>query len=135
MLSPLPQVTRFSGDDSGEGEMVEDWVKQFESVATLARWNDHFKLVHLIGRLKGPALSFFQACSPEVQSDYNLLIEAIKKRFKPVHLSSVQSQLFHERRQKTNESVDEYAQELRKLFRRAYVGVSAGGPEGEVWRQ
>ena len=53
----------------------------------------------------------------------------------PVHLSSVQSQLFHDRHQGAKESADEYAQELRKLFRRAYAGVTPRGPEGEEWGQ
>ena len=51
---------------------------------------------------------------------YSLLREALLKRFTAVHVQSVQGNLFNQRSQKASESVDEYAQELRTLFRRAY---------------
>ena len=38
----------------------------------------------------------------------------------PVRISAVQSSLFHDRRQKEREPVDDYAQDLRKLFHKAY---------------
>ena len=49
----------------------------------------------------------------------------------PVHLASVSTQLFHERTQKERESVDEYAQELWKLYKKAYGRISMEGPGGE----
>ena len=115
MLAPLPQLSRFSGDEFGDEETIDDWIEQFGSVARLAMWDEHYKLVHLMNRLKGPALSLFRSCSP-TRSDYTLLVAEFRKWFMPVHLSSVQSQLFHDRHQGAKESADEYAQELRKLF-------------------
>ena len=54
------------------------------------------------------------------------------QRFTAVHIQSVQSHLFHHRVQKNQESVDQYAQELRKLFKRAYPGLDkAKDQEGE----
>ena len=40
--------------------------------------------------------------------------------FTPVQLQAVHSNLFHQRKQEEAETVDQYAQELRKLFYRAY---------------
>ena len=39
----------------------------------------------------------------------------------------MQSSIFHERKQRTNENVDDYAQDLRKLFNRAYSNAQSGG--------
>ena len=40
--------------------------------------------------------------------------------------------MFHQRRQGPDESVDEYAQELRKLFYKAYPPTYHGTPEAEL---
>ena len=50
------------------------------------------------------------------RSDYTLLAEELKKGFTPVKLAAVQS---HDRNQGPKESVDEFAQDLKKLFARA----------------
>ena len=55
----------------------------------------------------------------------------LHKRFTPVHLKAVQSSLFHDRKQKSGEPVDEYAQDLRVLFYRAYPYVQQGTQETE----
>ena len=54
-----------------------------------------------------------------------------------MQLTTVQTQLFHERLQGLNESVDQFAQELRKLFRKAYSSsrTSRGRPEAEALGQ
>ena len=60
---------------------------------------------------------------------------ALQKWFTPVQFTAVQTQLFHERRQGPRESVDEFAQELRKLFSNAYSRSTRGGPEAEALGQ
>ncbi len=127
----LPQIPRFTGEESQDGELFQDWHERFESVASLAGWDGHGKLVHLTTRLRGAAYSFFRSCSAEQRSSYELLVEALKKRFTPVRLTAIQSQIFHDRQQGPKESVDEYAQELKKLFTKAYSGVARRGPEAE----
>ena len=47
-------------------------------------------------------------------------MEQLSKRFIPVELTAIQSQCFHDRHQTAKESVDEFAQELKKLFHKAY---------------
>ena len=136
LLSQLPQIPRFNGqEEQADGETFLDWLEQFESVAVLGDWNDHYKLVHLTTKLRGAAYSFYRSCSPTQRSSYALLVEELKKRFTPVKLAAVQSQLFHDRQQGPKESVDEFAQDLRKLFAKAYAGVSRGGPEAEKMGQ
>ena len=52
----------------------------------------------------------------------------LKKRFTPVQLTAVQTQLFHSRCQGP---VDDFAQELRKLHASAYATATYANPEAE----
>lgn len=135
VLSQLPQLPRFSGEEQADGETFADWLEQFESVALLGRWDDHCKLVNLTTRLRGTAYQFFQSCTPDQRSSYHLLVPELKKRFTPVQLTAIQTQLFHDRHQGPKESVDDYAQALKKLFARAYTGATRGTPEAEALGQ
>ena len=129
-MTHLPQIPLFYGEQK-DGETFQDWVEQFESVATLAGWNDHFKLVHLTSSLKGAAKSFYRSCAPLQRSNYQELVAALKKRFTPVQLTAVQTQLFHSRRQNHGESVDNFAQELRKLYAKAYGSATGANPQAD----
>ena len=44
----------------------------------------------------------------------------LRKRFTPVRLQGVDTSLFHELKQRSGETVDEYAEELRCLHQKAY---------------
>ena len=55
------------------------------------------------------------------RTNYTRLRETLATRFTPVNIQSVQSSLFHERKQGAQETVDEYAQQLKHLFRKAYL--------------
>ena len=103
-------------------------MEQFEAVATLAGWDEHAKLVNLTTRLRGTAYSFYRSCASEQRSNYKLLVEQLSKRFTPVELTVIQSQCFHDCRQTVKESVDEFAQELKK----AYSNLTRGGSEAEA---
>ena len=128
-----PPLTKFSGDEaSADGETFVDWLEQFEMVASLLGWGAQAKLVNLVTRLKGPASSFYRSCTPEQRGNYTLLVKELSKRFVPVRIKAIQSSLFHERRQKKGESVDEYAQDLRRLYQRAYAQAQHGNPAAEA---
>ena len=88
-------------------------------------------MVNVATRLRGTASRFYRSCTTRQRSSYAELVAALRKRFTPVHIQSVHSGIFHERKQCTNESVDEYAQDLHKLFHRAYSSAQGGG-EAEV---
>jgi len=55
----------------------------------------------------------------------------VNERFTPVRLQAVQSSLFHGCRQKPNETVDVYAQELHTLFYHVYPQAQQGAKETE----
>lgn len=100
-------------------------------IANLCQWTEPVKIVNLVTRLKGQALAFYRSCDDVERNDYTQLIGLLKKRFTPVHIQAVQSSLFHDRKQRPGESVDAYAQELRRLFQKAYPIAQRGSHEAE----
>ena len=116
----LPPLAKFTGDSSGEGETVIEWLEQFQLVANACHWDESTKLVNLVTRLKGQAFAFYRSCDPRKRNNYLILAEELRKRFTPVHIQAVQSSLFHDRKQKPGEDVDTYAQDLKCLFYKAY---------------
>ena len=60
------------------------------------------------------------------------LVKQLSKRLTPVQIQSVQSSLFHDRKQRQGETVDTFAQELRSLFRKAYPPAQRGSEEAET---
>lgn len=128
----LPPIDKFSGEElDKEGEMFQDWIEQFEMIAQMCSWDNQAKLVNLTTRLWGQAYSFYRTCTPRQRSDYDMLKLQLKERFTPVRIQVVHSSLFHQWKQGTNETVDQYAQELKQLFYQTYPRVSQGSEETE----
>ena len=59
-------------------------------------------------------------------------MKALATRFTRVQLPVVQSTLFHERKQKSKEDVDTYAQDIRNLFQKAKTREQGDGGDGKV---
>ena len=59
----------------------------------------------------------------------------MQKRFTPVRIQAVQTSQFHDRRQRVGESVDNFAQDLRRLFQKAYPTTARGSQEAEEMGQ
>ena len=134
LVSPqnlLPHIPPYHGGEQKDGETFADWLEHFEAVAQLARWDDHYKFVYLTTALRGTAKAFYRSCSPMQKSNYHSLVAELRKRFTPVQLTAVRTQLFHDRKQGPQESVDEFAQDLRDLYGKAYAGFTKGTPEAE----
>ena len=127
----LPQIQPYYGGDQRDGETFQDWLEHFEAVALLARWDDHYKLVHLTTSLRSMAKSFFRSCLLAQQNNYTQLVAELKKQFTPIQLPAIKTQMFHDRKQGPRETVDDFAQELRKLYAKAYAAVTRGTPEAE----
>ena len=135
LLGQLPQIPKFSGDALDSGDTFVEWLEQFENIAKLAGWDDHWRLVHLTSNLRGTAASSYRSCSVDVRSEYRSLVDALKRRFTPVRLTAVQTQLFHNRQQAEGETVEQFAQDLQKLFNQAYARAAREGPEAEKLAQ
>ena len=127
-MGQMPKIPRFTGEGRSTGESFSEWHEHFENVAKLVGW---WKLVHLTSNLQDTALAFFRSCSADVRSKYVSLVTALKQRFTPIRLTAVQAKLFHNRQQSESETVDQFAQELRKLYNLAYAGAASEGPHAE----
>ena len=101
----------------------------------MCRWDPQAKLVNLVTRLRGQAYSFYRSCTSLQHASYDALVAELSKRFTPVRIQAIESSLFHKRKQKPNETVDAYAQELRMLFNRAYPLAQQGTHEAETMGQ
>ena len=109
------------------------WIEQFEMVATIAHWDESSKLVNLTTRLTGPAFTFYRSCTQQ-RTSFSLLVTELKKRLTPVKIQTVECSLFHEWRQKSGETVDAYAQDLRRLFYPPFCqGTSESEERGVVY--
>ena len=130
----LPPLSKFTGEgvDGSEGDTFGDWLEQFELCAGVCQWDARAKLLNLVTRLKGAAYSFYKSCSVQHRSDYGELVKELTRRFTPVRIQAVQCSLFHERKQSGKESVDNFSQDLRKLFAHAYPKVEQGSREAEA---
>ena len=135
MMRPLPRIPVFSGEGQEAGEVFTEWHEHFENVSNLAGWDDHWWLVHLTSCLKDTAASFYRSCGADVRNNYRSLTNALERRFTPVQLTAVQTQLFHNRHQGEKESVEQFVQALRKLFNRAYAQATREGPQAEKMGQ
>ena len=128
--SQAPPITKYGGNS--DSETFEEWCEQFELVAAACGWNEKLKLANLATRLHGQAYAFYRTCTSQQRSTYSELVAALKKRFTPVRIQSVQSELFHSRKQQAQEKVDEYAQDLSRLYQKAYPQARQGTGETEV---
>ena len=122
LVQQLPPLPNFTGDSQGNEEVFDEWLERLE-MAGMCGWSEQEKMVNLVTRLRGPAYLFYQSCTSSKRSDYPSLTTALSKHFTPVFLQSVQSSRFHKRKQQSSESVDTYAQELKRPFYRAYPTV------------
>ena len=138
LAQQLPPLPKFSGE-SGEGELetetFQEWLDQFEMVADICDWSPQAKLVNLITRLRGQAYAFFRSCTMVQRTNYSQLVTELRKRFTPVSLPIEHSSLFHDKKQGITETVDQYAQELRFLFYKAYPSIQQGTKEAETFGQ
>jgi len=87
--------------------------------------------VNLVTRVRGQAYAFYRSCTALQRASYQALVAELTTRFTPVRLQAVQSSFFHERKQKPKELVDDYAQELRRLFLKAFPSAQKGTAETE----
>ena len=120
MAQQLPPPSKFSGNYFSGEETFEEWITHVKLVAEMHKWNSLAKLTHLfiITWLRGEAFTFFRSCSKQQKSSYDLMV---KDRFTPVQDQSSQTSLYHNRKQRDNESADKYAQDCwSELFYKAY---------------
>ena len=97
------------------------WLNRFEAVANRRNWNDDAKLDNLLPRLQGRAGDFVVTqLSKKPISCYSQLIQKLYSRFRVVETQKTFAAKFSQRVQRPDETVEEYAAELKRLYSKAY---------------
>ena len=97
------------------------WITRFEAIARRYNWNDETKLDNLIPRLQGKAGDFvFNQLSYETMSSYTELVKELNSRFRTIETQKSYAAKFSQRVQKKDETAEEYATELKRLYSKAY---------------
>ena len=96
------------------------WISRFETIAHRRNWNQDTRLDNLLPRLQGRAGDFvFNQLSYETMSSYSELVKELNSRFRTVEQRKFAAK-FSQRAQKQDETVEEYAAELKRLYAKAY---------------
>ena len=99
------------------------WIRRFESVAKRYNWDDETKLDNILPKLQGRAGDFvFDQLSENTISCYPLLIKELNSRFHSIEAEKAFAAKFSQRVQKNDETAEEYAAELKRLYAKAYKG-------------
>ena len=115
LTQQLQLVGKFSGSQGAQEEPFEDWIECLE-----INLGERAQLLNLTSRLEGQVLVYYRTCTSEQKGSYSQQRVKLKERFRVVKLQEVQSTLFAEHHQREGKSVDDYGQDLKKLFHEAY---------------
>ena len=103
-------------------ETWEVWYNRFHEVALISHWSDQEKLVELLPRLQGATGEFvYGQLTHENRINYNTLITELNNRFRVVETCKKFASKFSNRHQGPNETVEEYAAELKRLYAKAHA--------------
>ena len=86
LAQQLPPISKFTGETRDDSEVFQEWLEQFEMVASICRWDEKAKLVNLTTRLGGQAYTFYRSCTMTQRNDYALLKAELLQRFTPVRI-------------------------------------------------
>ena len=102
-------------------EAWEVWINRFEDIALRRQWSEDEKLDALLPRLQGKAGEFVYGQLPrKVRSDYKSLVRELKNRFRKIETSRTFGSKFSRRVQLADESIEEYAGVLKRLYDKAH---------------
>ena len=103
-------------------EKWEVWYHRFEAVAKLNNWNDKNKLLELLPRLQGAAGDFaYDQLSQKTLNSYERITKELQNRFGLFETTKNYKVMFTRRNQKSGESVETYAAELKRIYDKAYT--------------
>jgi len=112
----VAKLPAFTGE-----EKFETWTNRFEAVARLQGWDETDKLQELLPRIQGNAGDFvFDQLPERTLNSYAKLITELKNRYGTLESKKSYRVLFNRRNQKTAETTETYAAELKRIYDKAY---------------
>ena len=94
--------------------------KQFELVAEINHWSPQQKALSLVTSLRGTAQSILGELDVLNRCEYQSLVSILHKRFGSQHPEETSRAILRNRVKQPQESLYEFAQEIRQLVRSAY---------------
>lgn len=99
-------------------EDPEEWLDEFERVATINRWDEEMKLRYVFFSLDGPAKTWYENHETTLTT-WELLRRDVLRTFTSIMRKERAQLLLESRTQQPNETVNMYVEEMKRLFRRA----------------
>ena len=98
---------------------------QFDMTSTLNGWDNKAEAMELATSMRGAAQSILSDLKPEHRSDYDQLVKALTARFEPTNQTELYWAQIKGRLRKKSETLQELAQDINRLVRRAYPQASS----------
>ncbi|KAJ8915928.1 hypothetical protein NQ315_016603 [Exocentrus adspersus] len=98
------------------------YLRQFEAVAR--NWREEDKATSLIAALRGEALEVLRTI-PEASSNYATLTSALERRYGDAHLQHVYQAQLRSRRQRFEETLQQYEGDISRMVNLAYPTAPA----------
>ncbi|UYV81786.1 K02A2.6-like [Cordylochernes scorpioides] len=112
---PLVKVPTFDGQSTWTS-----FKTQFDVVAQANGWNVRDKASFLAAALRGPAVDVLQMRPEQLRLDLNALIDALESRYGEEHYQQLHVVKFKNRLQEKKESLQDLANDIRRLARLAF---------------
>ena len=97
------------------------WITRFEVMASRYEWSEEEKLYQLLPKLEGPAAQFvFSQLAPNVLNNYRELLHEMNCRIRLIETPHSFAAKFSRRTQRPNETVEDFAADLKKLYEKAH---------------
>ena len=98
------------------------WFNRVKEVATLQQWGNQQKLRELLPILQGPAGEFvYGQLTHETRTSYSTLASELNSRFRVVDTKRTYGAQFSKCVQKSNQTAEEFAAELKMLYDKAHA--------------
>jgi len=97
------------------------WYNRFSDVAQRQGWDDEQKMDELLPKLQGIAGDFvYGQLRARTRGKFSSLVKELDHRFRKVETTKAYIGQFRQRNQKTTETIEDYAAELKRLYDKAY---------------
>ena len=103
---------------------LEAYLAHFELLAQAQGWNQQECAVQLVSSLKGPAMEVLSQLTPIQRTSYPSLVAVLERRYGHQYQAEVFRARFRARVRARGETLQELAQDLEHLVRKAYPGAS-----------
>ena len=119
MGKPLIRPNEYDGSSPWN-----DYLVQFEMIADLNAWDDNLCALYLAASLRGSAQAILGDLDGSRRRDYRALVAALGRRFGSGNQSELFRAILKNKTRKTDETLQQMAQDIRRLTKQAYPDAS-----------